>query len=463
MSGGAATEPAPASSFAAQRARSHADFRRKLPVHLARLAWSAEQISAHQTLELRALLRRALASSPFHARRLGRLDPDAFTLGDLRSLPIMTKAEMMASFDDVVTDRRVTLRSVDAQLARTGDTPGLVEDEYLCLASGGSSGLRGVFVWHWRDCSDFLLSQLRASMARALAGGGPPPGGMLGALVAAGSAVHATRAFAALFSDDSMRLRSIAATLPLGEIVARLNEIRPMTLLGYPSLLTLLAEEKRSGRLAIAPASITGTSEVFAPERQAEIARVFGCPVSDSFGSSEGLSGVSAPGEAAIDLASDLAIVELVDEHDRPVAPGETSAKALVTVLYNRAQPLIRYELTDRMRQHPPSPAHGHLRVSVEGRTDDAFAYGSLRVHPLAVRSVFVKTPQVSEYQVRQTANGIAVAVVALAPFDRDALAGKLAESLARAGLRDPTVSLEIVERIARHPQTGKVARFIPL
>jgi phenylacetate-coenzyme A ligase PaaK-like adenylate-forming protein len=454
---------APPSGFEAQRARSQVDFREKIPGHLARIGWSAEQIAAHQTLELRALLRRALARSPFHARRLGRIDPDAFALADLPSLPTMTKDEMMASFDDVVTDRRLTLRAVDEQLARTGETPSLLEDEVLCLASGGSSGLRGVFVWHWRDCSDYLLAQLRASMARALSRGGPPGGGMVAALVAAGSGVHATRAFAALFSSDAARLCSVPATLPLADVVARLNEIQPMMLVGYPSLLALLAEEKRAGRLAITPGSITGTSEVFSLERQTEIARAFGCPVSNSFGSSEGLSGVSLPGEEAIDLASDLAIVELVDERNRPVAPGETSAKVLVTSLYNRAQPLIRYELTDRMRQHPPSPAHGHLRVSVEGRADDVFAYGALLLHPLAIRSVFAKTPEVTEYQVRQTANGIAAAVVALAPIDREALAAKLADSLARAGLRSPSVSLEIVERIARHPQTGKVARFVPL
>ena len=290
-----------------------------------------------------------------------------------------------------------------------------------------------------------------------------PAGRPVGAVIAASSAVHATRATVALVSGDLFDLRPIPATLPLPEVVARLNELKPTMVIGYASILGLLAREQEAGRLAIAPATISGTSEVFPLERRAEVARAFGCPVGNTFGSSEGLNGVAQHGEAAIEIASDLAIVELVDEENRPVPPGEPSAKVLLTSLYNRAQPLIRYELSDRMVQHEPAREHGHLRVSVEGRTDDVFAYGDLRVHPLAIRSVFVRTAAVSEYQVRQTARGIDASIVASAPLDSGVLAGRLRDALASAGLREPTVELACVDRIARHPQTGKIARFVPL
>lgn len=252
------------------------------------------------------------------------------------------------------------------------------------------------------------------------------------------------------------------ATLPLAEIVSQLNALKPMTLSAYASLLPLLAQEKRAGRLAIAPIAVSGTSELFPAESRTEVARSFGCPVSNTFGTSEGVVGVAYPDEVPITLASDLAIVELVDAQHRPVSPGEPSAKALVTTLYNRAQPLLRYELSDRLLQHPDSPAHGHLRVTVEGRADELFVYGERTLHPHAVRSVLVKAPEVSEYQVRQTADGIAVAVVAVEPLDRDALAARLRDALAGAGLPDPNVSLECVAAIPRHPWTGKLARFVP-
>jgi phenylacetate-coenzyme A ligase PaaK-like adenylate-forming protein len=450
------------SELRAERARSQAEFRARLPAHIERLRWSAEQVAAHQTHELRRVLRHACARSPFYARRLAGIDFDRFTPADLPRLPTLTKAEMMAAFDEVVTDRRVTLRKVEAELARTGDLPRLLEGDYLCLASGGSSGLRGIFVWHWQDLCEFGLGLMRPALARMHAAGGPPPAGIHGALVAAGSGVHATRAAPMLLHGDIFHWHTVPATLPLAEIVSQLNALKPMTLSGYASLLPLLAQEKRAGRLQIAPIAVSGTSELFPAESRAEVARSFGCPVSNTFGTSEGVVGVAYPDEVPITLASDLAIVELVDAEHRPVAPGEPSAKALVTTLYNRAHPLIRYELTDRFVQHQASPDHGHLRVTVEGRADELFVYGERIVHPFAVRTVFVKTPEVREYQVRQTSDGIAVAVVVAAPLDCDALAAKLRAALVGAALPDPSVSVECVAAIPRNPQTGKVARFVP-
>jgi hypothetical protein len=79
------------------------------------------------------------------------------------------------------------------------------------------------------------------------------------------------------------------------------------------------------------------------------------------------------------------------------------------------------------------------------------------------MRAVFVKTAEVSEYQVRQTPRGIDAAVVTCAPVDCATLAGRLRDALASAGLPEPTVAVERVERIPRHPETGKVTRFVPL
>jgi hypothetical protein len=58
----------------------------------------------------------------------------------------MSKDQMMSSFDELLTDRRLTRARVDGHLAAVGMDPRLLDDEYVCLASGGSSGLRGVFV-----------------------------------------------------------------------------------------------------------------------------------------------------------------------------------------------------------------------------------------------------------------------------------------------------------------------------
>lgn len=49
-------------------------------------------------------------------------------------------------------------------------------------------------------------------------------------------------------------------------------------------------------------------------------------------------------------LFEDSVIFEVVDEKNRSVPAGAFGAKLLITVLSSRAQPLIRYELSDSVR-----------------------------------------------------------------------------------------------------------------
>src|SRR5438874_12809602 len=48
-------------------------------------------------------------------------------------------------------------------------------------------------------------------------------------------------------------------------------------------------------------------------------------------------------------LNEDVCVFELVDESGVPVKPVERAAKLYITPLFNVAQPLIRYELTDEL------------------------------------------------------------------------------------------------------------------
>jgi phenylacetate-coenzyme A ligase PaaK-like adenylate-forming protein len=446
-----------------QRAARHARLRAARPDHLERLTWSAERIRAHQRDRLRALLRHAKAGSPFHAERLAGVDPARFELDDLPSLPTMTKAEMMANLDRLLTDPRLSRAALERHLAQSTTEATELLGEYVVLASGGSSGERGVFAYGADAIVDYTLGLIRAGLGRLLALGSPPPGGVPMAVVAAAAPIHATRALPDLFSGDLLAITSVPVTLPLPEIVARLNRAQPVLLQGYPSVLSLLAAERAAGRLQVTPMAVTSSSEQLPPDARARVAAAFGVPVVDQFGSTEGVLGASAPDDAAIVLAGDLAIVELVDERDRPVPPGTPSAKALVTNLMNPTQPLIRYELPDRFVRQPDAAEHGHLRVTVEGRADELLGFGDVVVHPLVLRSVLVEAPEVVEYQVTQTRRGVHVGVVAPGGVDAPALAARLAAALGGAGVHGAEVTVEPVPAIARHPDTGKARRFVTL
>ena len=429
-----------------------------------RMTWSADRIRSAQRDSLRALLRHAAENSPFHRLRLADIDIARVEPDDLSSLPVMTKAQMMDSLDDVFTDRRLSRHTVESTLAATDDEPVPIWGDYIALASGGCSGRRGIFVLDRAALSAFMLSVSRqpgpANPFAAAPGVQPRI-----ALVASPSAVHATGLLAALTRAGVTPVRSdlLPATMPIREIVDRLNTIQPAVLTGYASMLVRLAAEASAGRLRITPAAVSSTSETLLPEMRSAVRDAFGVPVLDGFGSTEGLFGKTCADDDVFVFNSDLCIVELVDADNKAVAEGVPSAKVLLTNLYNVAQPLIRYELTDSFIRQGDAADHGYLRARVQGRNDDVLHYGTVDVHPIVIRSVMVKTPEVIDYQVRQTRCGIDVFVVTSDRSHLDRLTDRLARALVAGGLRSPEVIVHAVDQLDRHPVTGKLRRFIPL
>jgi len=441
------------------RARIQAGLFGGIGAQVERLSWNAQRIAAHQRDALRQLLARALAGSPFHRRRLSGIDPAHFEVGDLEKLPVMTKAQMMDELDDVLTDRRLSRARIEDTLAQTTTEPVALFGEYLCQATGGSSGRRGVFVSDVAAQIEFASALLRPTMARRR----PDSGRLTIAMVGAASAVHATGIAPKILEGSPLRMVAAPATLPVPALVDKLNGIAPDALFGYPSMLSRLAVEQIAGRLRIAPRFVNSTSETLEPEHRGAIRDAFGAPVVDTFGSSEGLVGVSDPDDPVLTFASDLCIVELVDDRDHPVPSGMPSAKVLVTNLFNHTQPLIRYTLEDTFVRQPAAAHHGHLRATVQGRSDEVLRYEAGDIHPIVIRSVIVRTPAVLDYQVRQTPGGVDVAIVAEATLDPERLRGDVAAALAGAGLAHPEVGIRQVTALDRHAGTGKLRRFIPL
>ena len=430
--------------------------------HFARLSWNRDQIQAEQRQGLARLLAHAAEHSPFHARRLRGIDLGAVDPGDMSALPVMTKAHMMDALDDVFTDRRLRRADVESALTQTLLEPIPLLGRYVALASGGCSGARGVFVLDQRALTAFASAILRPPPS----GSQPPQGDVIGAMVAAPSAVHATGMVTALAAGDNSfgRYYLVPATRPLGAIVGELNAMQPTMLSGYPSMLARLAMEARAGRLRIRPAEVSSTSETLLPEMRTVIREAFGVPVFDSFGSTEGLVGKTGADDDTFAFNTDMCIVELVDSENRPSPSGVPAAKVLITNLYNLAQPLIRYELTDTFIRVADMPGHGYLRARVQGRNDEIFHYpDGTAVHPIVIRSVMVATPPIVDYQVAQTATGVDVSVIATIDLAVDEFTSRQARVFAEAGLESARVNVRAVDRLDRNPASGKFRRFVPL
>jgi phenylacetate-coenzyme A ligase PaaK-like adenylate-forming protein len=433
-----------------------------LPGHIERLGWDAGRLAVHQRDRLRVLLARARARSPFHAARLRGVDPDRFELADLVRLPVMTKAEMMADFDAVPTDRRLTRDLVERHLARVVTDPSLLLGGYVGLVSGGSTGQRGLFVQTVGEYAGFVASVTRRAMAAAAAAGGLPPEGLVTGIIGAATAVHSSGFAAATATRPPVRMVPVPASLPVAEIVARLNAVQPPSLLAYATKLPELAREQRAGRLRLNLRSLTSMSEAITPAEMVMVGEAFGVPVIDMFVSTEGLVGHSEPGGTVITFATDNCLAECVDDEGRPVPDGVPSAKVLVTNLHNLTQPMIRYELTDRFTPAGTSPG-GALRARVEGRSDDVFRYAEASVHPFVLGAPLLHAPAVREYQIRQTERGADISAVIDGDFDPATVMTAVERSLREAGLAGPQVRICRVGALDRDPMTSKIRRFVPL
>jgi phenylacetate-coenzyme A ligase PaaK-like adenylate-forming protein len=258
----------------------------------------------------------------------------------------------------------------------------------------------------------------------------------------------------------------LPVTLPLPEIVSGLNAAQPAVLQGYPSAMHLLALEAKAGRLKINPKRVLTCGEQCTDEARAAVADAWGVEIYDYWGCSEGVYAFPCKAGTAMHLPDDLAIIEPADRHGNVVAPGQPAAKILLTNLYNRTQPLIRYEITDAMTVVDGTCECGcaHRRITdLAGRTDSFFVYDSgAAVHWLGMTTILLSDPAVIEIQVAQTPRGADVSVATKAECNTEGLRRGLVDLMAGAGMVDPQVTIRRVDALDRL-WSGKLRQFQPL
>ncbi|HEX6652756.1 MAG TPA: hypothetical protein VF072_08435 [Thermoleophilaceae bacterium] len=405
--------------------------------------WPRERLERFRDERLSELARYAAGRSPFWRERLpsGRVE--------LSQLPVLTKAEMMERFDDLVTDRRLRRDELLEHLGQIREDT-LYLGEYRVMTSSGSSGRKAVFVYDragWRGVLTMFLRRsdwvgLRPRLPRlrvALIGGGAP--------------THMSRRGAQCFDVGAHRLLSLAVTQPLDQLVRALNEFRPDFMNVYPSTAGLLADEQVAGRLRLRLSGLTTNSEPLTPGMRGRLEQAFGVRPTDFYATTEGVWGHDCP-EGSMHLFDDMCIVENVDDDFRPVPAGEVGSRLLVTNLFNRVQPLIRFEVTDLVAIEPePCPCGRTLtRVrSLAGRTEDVLRLGGVAVHPLQF-GVVTADPDVREFQVVQKGDALRLRVAL-----RDGCSGveerlreRVRAELAELGVPRPDVSVERVDALER-------------
>ncbi len=296
--------------------------------------WDRADVLAFQQQMLDACRAYAYAHSPFYQRfHAGLMD------SPLHTLPVLTKALMLEQFDALVTDREIRLADVRAYLAAP---TGRYLDRYQVMATSGSTGQPTLLLYGMPE-----LGVVVQSFSRSLRMGGVTPTSRAAVVTSTAPTHMSARAPVIVQGQDVARIQ-LSATQPMAELVEQLNDWQPDTMLWYGSIARALAEEQQQGRLRIAPTSMLCSAESLSPETRQRLSETWNGQVFDIYATTEsGVLAAECAAHAGLHLFEDLSIVEVVDADNQPVPPGAVGEKVLLTVLFRRTQPLIRYEITD--------------------------------------------------------------------------------------------------------------------
>jgi putative adenylate-forming enzyme len=429
--------------------------------------WSPEQVRAHRRRRLLAIVRHAAAHSPFYRERLAGIELSDDL--DLAALPTLDKATMLAHFDRLVTDPRLSLATVERHIAaleegETRSDPKLW-GEYRVLASGGTSGHRGIFLYGRADWAEAVGGLARCTISHL--DFAPRLPRRRQAAVVAEHPLHISGRFNRTLDIGAHRMLRLDARAPIGEVVAALDGFQPQHLVTYPSLAALLAERQLAGDLHIAPRVVSTSAEVRTAEMERRIVAAWGRAPFDLYVATEtGCIAAECERHGGLHVFEDLVHIEVVDDEHRPVPAGQPGSRVLLTNLFNRTQPLIRYELDDLLTISPRSCPCGRpfpLLESVGGRSEDVLELpaqggGSIAVHPVALHSPLERMAALSEYRIVHRDGELRVEAVLNGDGAGacEEIESRLGTALAERGARPLPIRVERVGEIPRHPGSGK-------
>ena len=155
---------------------------------------------------------------------------------------------------------------------------------------------------------------------------------------------------------------------------------------GYTSSLVIFAKfliERNIELKEICPSIkvVFPTSEVVDDIDRATMEKAFGVPVRNEYGAAELDILAFEDEDGDFVLNEETLYIEILDDNNQPVEPG-IEGKVIVTSLYNKAMPFIRYELGDRAVLSKKIKNGNRVLEKVVGRTNDIIKLPSGKLSP---------------------------------------------------------------------------------
>jgi phenylacetate-coenzyme A ligase PaaK-like adenylate-forming protein len=329
--------------------------------HRAVARMTRAEFEALKLAKFRALVRHANERSPYYARivRERGIEVAACVPQDF---PVLTKAQLMASFDEIVTVPALKKDAIAEFLTRSKDPAELMLGRYRVIHTSGSSGEVGYFVYSPEDWlrGSWAPRRRRPQLTKKRSRGGRFRLAYFGATDGHYAGVTMIRSLqrglARLFVD----VRTYEVNRPLAQTIADLNAFAPDFLAGYTTALKILADKQRSGELRLNLMGVGTAGEVTTEGDRTYLQAAFDCGLVNTYGCSEHLGmGSSLPGGSEIVLTDHELIYEMYADH------------SVVTNLFNYTLPLIRYRMADVLRPVEPGPHAPYLVIeSLVGRNE---------------------------------------------------------------------------------------------
>jgi phenylacetate-CoA ligase len=320
--------------------------------------------------QLRAIVRHAYRTVPYYRALYDEygVHPDSIRgAGDMPLLPAVTKTH----FREKPETERVAA--------------GLDPEMLIPAASSGSSGRPFMIRRSWMEHNVLYLARIRALRSYGIRRSDRALNILNPKHVHARDNKILGRTLVKLGLLPNQRRVSIH--LDPESIATEVRAFRPAMLSGYPNMLARVSEVLQ--REPVSPPSIRVAlvgAESLTPELRRKIEGRLGVPVRDQYGSNEcNLMAWECAEGGPLHTSDDTVLVEVVDAHGVPVAPGERG-EVIVTALHSFAMPLIRFRIGDLAVQGAAQCECGAPFAtirSVQGRMLDMFPLPDGRViHP---------------------------------------------------------------------------------
>jgi putative adenylate-forming enzyme len=190
--------------------------------------------------------------------------------------------------------------------------------------------------------------------------------------------------------------------------VKRLNAYRPGIWVAPPSLLRLLAGQKRKGLLTAQPHRLISVAEALDPVDAEMIRETFGLPIHQVYQCTEGFLANTCR-HGTLHLNEDIVHIE------KMYVPGDPSKRKFVPIVtdFSRStQPIIRYRLNDVLTEAAAPCPCGSVFTAIErieGRCDDIFymetavGEGLVPIFPdYITRAIIAASPAIEQYRAIQ-------------------------------------------------------------